>query len=107
MTLREQVIEKLETIYDPEIPVDIYNLGLIYDINFEMCTKGYYCNILMTFTSPNCPVADFLLASVNQKLSAIDDIYRVEIKLTFKPPWSPAKISPQGQEILTMDNVDL
>lgn len=106
MDLYNEVIKKLKRIYDPEIPVDIYNLGLIYDVGFELCSKGYYCNIVMTFTSPGCPVADFLLSSVEQSLSAIDGIYKVEIEVTFDPPWSSEKISREGREIFMMENSD-
>lgn len=106
MTIMEKVIDKLKNIYDPEIPVDIYNLGLIYGIGFEECSKGLYCNILMTFTSPYCPVADFLLASINQSLLSLKEIYKVNINLTFDPPWSPEKISEDGKEKFEMENIN-
>lgn len=106
MDLLEQVIAKLKRIYDPEIPVDIYNLGLIYNIDFEECSKGFYCNILMTFTTPYCPVADYLLSSINQSIISIAEIYKVNIKLTFDPPWDQSKISDEGRELFEMDNVD-
>lgn len=105
MELLQRVIEKLKRVYDPEIPVDIYNLGLIYDIGFEKCSKGYYCNITMTFTTPYCPIAEYLFASVNQSVSSIEEIYKVSIKLTFDPPWSPNKISDEGKDVLRMDNL--
>ncbi|MBN2618395.1 MAG: DUF59 domain-containing protein [Spirochaetales bacterium] len=105
MTLYEKVVEKLKKIYDPEIPVDIFNLGLIYKIEFEECAKGFYCNILMTFTSPNCPVADFLLSSITHSLKNIDEIYKVEILVTFDPPWNPEMISIEGKEIFEMENI--
>ncbi|QEN04974.1 metal-sulfur cluster assembly factor [Thiospirochaeta perfilievii] len=107
MELMEEVITKLKRIYDPEIPVDIYNLGLIYNIDFEACRNGLYCNILMTFTSPNCPVADFILDSIRRSLITIEEIYRVEIEVTFDPPWDRSKISQEGQEIFEMENVDM
>ncbi len=105
MSLRDEVINKLKRIYDPEIPVDIYNLGLIYNIDFEECSKGYYCNILMSFTSPNCPVADFLLDSITRNVSGIEGIYKVDIRVTFEPPWTPDKITPEGKELFEMENV--
>lgn len=105
MDLLHSVVEKLKRVYDPEIPVDIYNLGLIYNIDFEECSKGYYCNITMTFTTPNCPIAEYLFASVNQSVSSIEEIYKVNIKLTFDPPWSPDKISDEGKDVLRMDNL--
>ncbi|MGL1892865.1 MAG: iron-sulfur cluster assembly protein [Spirochaetaceae bacterium] len=105
MNLRETVIDKLKNIYDPEIPVDIYNLGLIYDVSFEECSKGYYCNILMTFTSPNCPVADFLVDCVDRSVSKIEEVFKVEIKITFDPPWDRSKISDEGRELFEMENV--
>lgn len=106
MDLEDKVIEKLKTIYDPEIPVDIYNLGLIYSINFEFCMKGYYCNIVMSFTSPNCPVADFLIDSVRVKVGSVHKIYKVEIDVTFDPPWNPDMISEEGKEVFAMENVN-
>lgn len=105
MTLLDEVISKLKNIYDPEIPVDIYNLGLVYDINFEECSKGYYCNILLTFTSPNCPVADLIMDTIQRSLSTIDMIYKVEITVTFDPPWDNSKISKEGVELFEMDNI--
>ena len=106
MDILEEVVGKLKTIYDPEIPVDIYNLGLIYNIDFESCAKGLYCNILMSFTSPNCPVADFILESIHVKIGAIEDIYKVEIKVTFDPPWDRSMITQEGLELFEMENVD-
>lgn len=107
MDLEKKVIKKLKTIYDPEIPVDIYNLGLIYSIDFEYCMKGYYCNIVMSFTSPNCPVADFLIASVNIKVGSVHKIYKVNVEVTFDPPWTPQMISEEGREIFAMENMDI
>ncbi len=106
MNIEERVIDKLKRIYDPEIPVDIYNLGLIYKIEFENCAKGIYCNILMTFTSPYCPVADFLMDSIRTSLGSINEIYKVEINVTFDPPWDKTMISPLGKEIFEMENVN-
>lgn len=106
MELREKVIGKLQHIYDPELPVDIYNLGLIYRIDFEECSNGVYCNILLTFTSPNCPVADFLIRSINQSVLGLDEVYKVNVTVTFDPPWTPDMISPEGKEIMAMDNLD-
>lgn len=103
----EQVVAKLKRIFDPEIPVDIYNLGLIYNIDFESCAKGLYCNILMSFTSPNCPVADFLLDSIRRMVGNIEEIYKVEIEVTFDPPWDQSMISDEGREIFEMENVNL
>ncbi len=105
--LKEQVIQKLKKIYDPEIPVDIYNLGLFYKIDFEECSKGYYCNILMTFTSPNCPVADFLIDCVTRSVEKIKYIYKVELQITFEPPWDNSKITEDGRELFEMDNVNV
>lgn len=103
MTLRDKVIDKLKRIYDPEIPVDIYNLGLIYSIDFEKCAKGYYCNLTITFTTPNCPIADYLLYQIHYSISVIKEIYKVNIKVTFDPPWGPESISEEGKEILEAD----
>lgn len=107
MELIDEVITKLKRIYDPEIPVDIYNLGLIYNIDFEECFKGYYCNILMTFTSPNCPVADMLIDTIERSIVVLDHIFKVEITVTFDPPWDSSKISQEGRELFEMENVDI
>ncbi len=88
--LENQVIAALQTCYDPEIPVNIYELGLIYKIDV---TPGGEVNILMTLTSPMCPVAETLPPEVEQKVRAVPGVKDAKVELTWEPPWSPEKMS--------------
>lgn len=92
--LGEKIVRVLKSIYDPEIPVDIYELGLIYDVfvNEEKDVK-----ILMTLTSPNCPVAESLPMEVEEKVKSIDELQDVEVELTFDPPWSQDLMSEEAK----------
>ncbi|MFT5253980.1 MAG: FeS assembly SUF system protein [Flavobacteriales bacterium] len=92
--LGEEIVRVLKTIYDPEIPVDIYELGLIYDV---FVNEDYEVKILMTLTSPNCPVAESLPQEVNEKVKSLDQVKDSEIKLTFDPPWSKDLMSEEAQ----------
>tara|TARA_B100000683_G_scaffold243092_1_gene252294 strand:+ start:165 stop:491 length:327 start_codon:yes stop_codon:yes gene_type:complete len=83
--LKERIIEVLRAIYDPEIPVDIYELGLIYEIELNEDNNVF---ITMTLTAPNCPASDLIMQEVNEKVSAIDIVKDVHVNLTFEPPWS-------------------
>jgi len=96
MGLREKVIEKLKEIYDPEIPVDIYNLGLIYGIEIN----GNDVNILMTLTAPGCPLAQTLSEEVREKLSEIEGIGNVNVEVTWEPQWTPEMITEEGRKKL-------
>lgn len=98
--LKERVIAVLSGIYDPEIPVDIYKLGLIYDIDID--DEGAV-KILMTVTAPNCPVADYLPNYVKEKVSAIMGVKSCYVELTFEPAWSPANLSEEVREELGLD----
>jgi FeS assembly SUF system protein len=94
-----QIVEKLKTIYDPEIPVDIYELGLIYDV---MVSTDYEVKILMTLTSPNCPVAESLPREVEEKVKLIEHIKDAEVEITFDPPWSKDLMSEEAKLELGM-----
>lgn len=83
--LGEKIVNVLKTIYDPEIPVDIYELGLIYDV---MVSTDYDVKILMTLTTPNCPVAESLPQEVEEKVKSLDMVKDCEVEITFDPPWS-------------------
>lgn len=99
INLGEEVVKVLKTIYDPEIPVDIYELGLIYDVfvNETMDVK-----ILMTLTSPNCPVAETLPQEVEEKIKKIGDVKSCEVEITFDPPWSKDLMSEEAKLELGM-----
>ncbi|NOQ91115.1 MAG: DUF59 domain-containing protein [Flavobacteriaceae bacterium] len=92
--LGEKIVEVIKTIFDPEIPVDIYELGLIYDVfvNDEMDVK-----ILMTLTSPNCPVAETLPVEVEEKVKTIDVIKNAEVEITFDPTWTQDMMSEEAK----------
>lgn len=89
-TLKEQVVEAIKTVYDPEIPVDVYELGLIYEISVFPVDNVY---ILMTLTSPNCPAAESIPAEVEQNVKKIEGINDVNVEITFDPPYSQDMMS--------------
>ena len=99
INLGEEVVKILKTIYDPEIPVDIYELGLIYDVfvNETMDVK-----ILMTLTSPNCPVAETLPQEVEEKIKKIATVKSCEVEITFDPPWTKDLMSEEAKLELGM-----
>ncbi|HET8839604.1 MAG TPA: SUF system Fe-S cluster assembly protein [Flavobacteriaceae bacterium] len=97
--LGEQVVRVLKTIYDPEIPVDIYELGLIYDV---FVNENSDVKILMTLTTPNCPVAESLPMEVEEKVKSIDMVNNVEVEMTFDPPWSQDLMSEEAKLELGM-----
>ncbi|MAR43965.1 MAG: SUF system Fe-S cluster assembly protein [Flavobacteriaceae bacterium] len=92
--LGEKIIKVLKTIFDPEIPVDIYELGLIYDV---FVNEDFDAKVLMTLTSPNCPVAESLPAEVEQKVKSIKGINQVEVEMTFDPPWTKDLMSEEAK----------
>jgi FeS assembly SUF system protein len=92
--LGEKIVKVLKTIYDPEIPVDIYELGLIYDV---FVNEEYEVKILMTLTSPNCPVAEALPVEVEEKVKSIDVLKDVEVEITFDPPWTQELMSEEAK----------
>ncbi|OUW74265.1 MAG: SUF system Fe-S cluster assembly protein [Pelagibacteraceae bacterium TMED216] len=88
--LKEKIIDEIKKVYDPEIPVNIYDLGLIYNINIE---EDNNVTIDMTLTSPNCPVADSLPNNVKNNILKIEEIINVKINLVWDPPWTKDKMS--------------
>ena len=92
--LKEIVVNRIKTVYDPEIPVDIYELGLIYEINVYPVNNVH---ILMTLTSPNCPSAEEIPSEVEQKLKGIEGIGDVNVELTFDPPYTQDMMSEAAQ----------
>ena len=88
--LKEKVISEIKKIYDPEIPVNIYELGLIYNIDIDEKNK---VNIDMTLTSPNCPVAESLPNSVKDNVLKVDGVSEVDLNLVWDPPWDKDKMS--------------
>jgi len=92
--LGDKIVEMIKTIFDPEIPVDIYELGLIYDVfvNEEKDVK-----ILMTLTSPNCPVAETLPVEVEEKVKTIEEVRGAEVEITFDPTWTQDMMSEEAK----------
>lgn len=97
--LGEKIVTVLKTIYDPEIPVDIYELGLIYDV---MVNAEDEVKILMTLTTPNCPVAESLPQEVEEKVRSMDEVSDCEVEITFDPPWSQELMSEEAKLELGM-----
>jgi FeS assembly SUF system protein len=89
MDLREQIIAEIRKIYDPEIPVNIYELGLIYDVK----VKDDKAKIIMTLTTPNCPVAESLPKEVKDSAMQVEGIEEVDLDLVFEPPWDKSMMS--------------
>ncbi len=92
-TLTRDVVRALRQVYDPEIPVNIYELGLIYDINIDDDHKVF---IKMTLTAPNCPMSDFLLEEVNNAVRDVPGVTDVGLELTFDPPWDKSRMSDEA-----------
>ena len=92
--LGEKIVRVLKTIYDPEIPVDNYELGLIYDV---FVNEDQEVKILMTLTSPNCPVAETLPMEVEEKVRSLDMVRDAEVEITFDPPWSQELMSEEAK----------
>lgn len=95
LEMQERVIDVLKTVYDPEIPVNIYDLGLIYRI--ELNEDSTELSVDMTLTAPNCPAADFILEDVRQKLEAITGLQKVEVNLVFEPEWDKEMMSEEAK----------
>lgn len=88
--LQEKVLQALKTVYDPEIPVDIYELGLVYEINIYPVNNVY---VLMTLTSPSCPSAEVIPGEVEQRIREIEGVNEVKVEVTFDPPYSQDMMS--------------
>lgn len=97
--LGEKIVNVLKTIYDPEIPVDIYELGLIYDV---FVNEDYEVKILMTLTTPNCPVAETLPLEVEEKVKSLNVVKDAEVEITFDPPWTQDLMSEEAKLELGM-----
>ena len=94
LTVEEKIVKMLRTVYDPEIPVNVYDLGLIYSIEVDDEKKVH---IEMTLTAPNCPAADFIIEDVRMKVESIDDVKSVDIQLVFEPEWDKDMMSEEAK----------
>jgi FeS assembly SUF system protein len=102
MTLHDRVIAALKTVYDPEMPVNIYELGLIYGLNVQPAGE---VEIRMTLTAPNCPVAGTLPGDVERAVRAVPGVTAVKLELTFDPPWSKDRMSEAAKLALGIEDV--
>ena len=94
------VIQALKEVYDPEIPVNIYDLGLIYELNIN---KEREVSLLMTFTAPNCPMADQVMAEAKEAVMAVPGVTKCDIELTFEPVWDKSMLSEEARLELGLD----
>ena len=92
--LEQNIIEMIKTVYDPEIPVNVYDLGLIYGIQIH---PDRTVNVSMTLTAPNCPAAGYLPAQVEQRVRAVDGVTEAQVDLTFDPPYHPDMMSEEAK----------
>ena len=95
----EKIVQYLKTVYDPEIPVNIYDLGLIYKVDLQ---DDGLLSIDMTLTAPNCPAADFIIEDVTQKMRSIEGVSDVKVNLVFEPEWSKDMMSEEAKLELGM-----
>ncbi len=98
-TLHDKVLEVLKTVFDPEIPVNIYEMGLIYEVKID---DDANVHILMTLTSPMCPVAESLPPEVEEKVAATEGVARATVEITWDPPWDPEMMSEAAKLELGM-----
>ncbi len=98
-TFKQQVIDLLSSIYDPELPLNIYDLGLIYEIHFNPSQQSGVCRleIIMTLTTPACPVAGSLPGEISEKLKTIEGVEDAKTTLTWSPAWSKSRLSPEHE----------
>ena len=97
MPSQNDVITVLKTIFDPEIPVDIYELGLIYEVKFSDAEGGQKVDIQMTLTSPNCPVAESMPNDVKQKVASMDGVVDADVEVVFEPAWTQDMMSEEAK----------
>lgn len=94
LNIEENIVRMIKTVYDPEIPVNIYDLGLIYNVDVD---DDKNVTITMTLTAPNCPAADFILEDVRLKVESIPDVKNVIVNLTFEPEWNKDMLSEEAK----------
>ena len=94
LEIEERIIEVLKTVFDPEIPVNVYDLGLIYKVDVQ---EDFSVNLDMTLTAPNCPAADFIVEDVRQKIEAITGITSVVVNLVFEPEWNKDMMTDEAK----------
>ena len=98
--IEERIVDVLKTVYDPEIPVNVFDLGMIYKIDLK---DDYTVDLDMTFTAPNCPAADFILEDVRTKVESVDQIKGCTVNLVFEPAWDQSMMSEEARVELGFD----
>ena len=98
--IEERIVDILKTVYDPEIPIDIWNLGMIYRIDVQ---ESRHVDIDMTFTAPSCPAADFILEDVRTKVESVEGVASVNVNLVFEPAWDQSMMSDEARAELGYD----
>ena len=98
--IEERIVDVLKTVYDPEIPVNIYDLGMIYKIDVQ---DDYTVSLDMTFTAPNCPAADFILEDVRTKVESVEGVKGSNVNLVFEPAWDQSMMSEEARVELGFD----
>ena len=98
--IEERIVDVLKTVYDPEIPVNIYDLGMIYKIDVK---SDHTIDLDMTFTAPNCPAADFILEDVRTKVESVEGITQANVNLVFEPAWDQSMMSEEARVELGFD----
>ena len=99
-SIEERIVDVLKTVYDPEIPVNIYDLGLIYKIDVQ---DDATVDLDLTFTAPSCPAADFILEDVRQKVDALDGVKTCNVNLVFEPEWDKSMMTEEARVELGLD----
>ena len=99
LKIEEDIVKMLKTVYDPELPVDVYSLGLIYKIDLN---DDGHVDIDMTLTAPNCPIADFIFEDVRQKVESVDGVTSATVNLVFEPEWDPRMMTDEAKLELGM-----
>ena len=101
--IEERIVDVLKTVYDPEIPVNIYDLGMIYKIDVQDNDSEPFVELDMTFTAPNCPAADFILEDVRTKVESVEGLKGCNVNLVFEPAWDQSMMSEEARVELGFD----
>ncbi|MGP6219715.1 metal-sulfur cluster assembly factor [Caldiplasma sukawensis] len=102
MVTKEQILEELKVVEDPEIGMDVVNLGLIYDIQIGEMPEGAKVYIKMTMTAPTCPVTPWILSEVQKIVENMEGVEMADVELVWEPPWNPSMMSEEAREQLNM-----
>ena len=96
-SMKEKVVNILKKCNDPELPIDLWNLGLIYDLNINENENNFDVSILMSLTTPGCTMGQYMMDDMKMKLTTIENIGNIDIELTFDPPWNPEMMTEDGR----------